>query len=159
MYPDEINALTGADLIFKYVVATEYGAIKYNAPDYRSIYFGIGLEMLGNADVKNQIINISRQWLTGEFIGVEYIDAMNALMSGQNYPNPASGYTFIPVSKEAQGGLIEVYNMQGMQVLVSLIGTESLCRIDLSEVPAGFYTYRIVKGSNVSGVYKICVVK
>ncbi len=159
MYPDEINALAGADVIFNYVTSAKHAAIKYESEDYRSLYFGIGLEMLSNVGVRNTIIDISRQFLTGYLVGVEFVDAVNAVMTGQNYPNPAGSYTFIPVSKSAQGGLIEIYNLNGQRVLTQLIGSELLHQINLSELPAGYYTYRVVNGSNISETHKLCVIK
>lgn len=157
MYPDEINALTGADVIFKYQVATKNGAIKYQAPDYRAIYFGIGLEMVGNADVRNEIIEITRQWLTGEFVGVEYTDAANTLLSGQNYPNPASDYTYLSVSKEAIGGTLVIFDMSGRKVLSQQLNSGILYRIDLSNLHSGVYSYSILKDNNRSGARKLIV--
>lgn len=38
--------------------------------------------MLSNVEVRNQIISLSRQWLSAEMVGVEYTEAVNTLMSG-----------------------------------------------------------------------------
>lgn len=159
MYPDVISALTGADVIFNYTVNTKNAAIKYDGQVYRSIYFGVGLEMLSNVEVRNTIIDLSREWLTGAMVGVEYGEAVNALLNGQNYPNPAVDYTWIPVSKEAQGGLLEIYNLNGNRVLSQPLGSEILYRIDLSRLSAGIYTYRVVKGDKLSDARKLIVVR
>jgi hypothetical protein len=158
MYPDQITALTGADVIFNYNVATKNAAIKYDGV-YRSIYFGIGLEMLSNVDVRNQIISLSRQWLSAEMVGVEYTEAVNSLMSGQNYPNPANDHTWIPVSKEAQGGIIEIYNINGLKVISQSIASELVQRVNLNALTSGIYTYRVVKGDKVSPAHKLTVVR
>lgn len=157
MYPEEIDALSGAEVIFKYVVATEYAAIKYEGPDYRSVYFGIGLEMIANADVRNQIIDITREWLTGEFIGVEYVEAVNAIMTGQNYPNPASEYTYVPVSKEAQGGVFQVFDLNGRQVLNQELNSGLLYRINLQDLQPGIYSYRVVSENGRSEARKLII--
>lgn len=157
MYPDEINALEGADVIFRYVVATENAAIKYQAPDYRSIYFGVGLEMLSNVDVRNEIIEITRGWLTGEFVGVEYVEAANALITGQNYPNPASDYTYIAISKEATGGVLEIYNMSGLKVLSQELNNGLLYRINVTDLNSGVYSYSIVKNNTRSVARKLII--
>lgn len=159
MYPDELNALTGADIIFNYVTTAKHAAIKYENEDYRSIYFGIGLEMISNADIRNEIIEISRQWLTGDIVGVQYNEVVNALMSGQNYPNPASEYTYIPVSKAAQGGVIEIYNLNGKRVLTQKVGSDLVYQVNLSKLPSGFYTYRVVNGNNISETHKLSVIR
>lgn len=158
MYPDVIKALPGADVIFNYTVATKTAAVKYDGV-YRSIYFGVGLEMLGNVGVRNEIINLSREWLSAEMVGVEYLEAVNALLSGQNYPNPANDYTWFPVSKEAEGGTLEIYNMSGNLVLTRHLGSELLYRIDLSGLSSGIYTYRVVNGDKISVAHKLSLIK
>lgn len=158
MYPDVIKALPGADVIFNYTVATKTAAVKYDGV-YRSIYFGVGLEMLGNVGVRNEIINLSREWLSAEMVGVEYLEAVNALLSGQNYPNPANDYTWFPVSTEAEGGTLEIYNMSGNLVLTRHLGSELLYRIDLSGLSSGIYTYRVVNGDKISVAHKLSLIK
>ncbi len=159
MYPEEINALDGADLIFDYNTAAKHAAIRYESENYRSVYFGIGLEMLSNAAIRNEIIGLSRQWLSDEMTGVEYGEAMKALSLGQNFPNPASDYTWISVSESASGGTLEIYNLNGTRVITRTLGKETLIRVELKNLPSGIYTYRIVKGSVVSGSKKLTVIR
>lgn len=159
MYPDVIAPLAGAEVIFNYNDATKNAAIKYDGPVYRSIYFGVGLEMLSNVAVRNEIINISRTWLMEEFSNVEYNDAVNALMTGQNYPNPASEYTYINLNEKAAGGTLEVYNMSGVRVMNIKLGNSILCKVNVSALPSGIYTYRVVNGNSVSQSRKMSVVK
>lgn len=159
MYPDEINALAGAEVIFNYVTTAKHAAIRYESEEYRAVYFGVGFEMLSNVAVRNEIIDITRQYLTGYLVGVEYTEAVNALMTGQNYPNPASNYTFIPVSKAAQGGTLEIFNLNGQRILTQQIGSDLLYQINLTELPSGFYTYRVVNGRNISESHKLSVIK
>ena len=159
MYPDVITALPGADVIFNYTVATKNAAIKYDAANYRSIYFGIGLEMVSNVDVRNEIISLSRTWLTEELVGVEYGEAMNALISGQNYPNPASDYTWIKVTEAAANGTIEIYSLNGKLVMQQGLGNTILNRVDLGSLPSGMYSYRIVSGNKVSEARKLTIIQ
>jgi hypothetical protein len=159
MYPEEINAGSGAEVIFDYNTSAKHAAIMYDAPEYRSIYFGIGLEMLSNVAVRNEIISLSRQWLSDGMVGVEYKEAMSALTSGQNYPNPAVDYTWIAVSENASGGVIEIYNITGSRVISHATGSSLLNRIDLGNLPAGVYTYRVVAGKNVSAAKKLTIIR
>jgi len=159
MYPDVITAGTGADVIFNYNTAALGAAIKYNATNYRSIYFGVGLEMLSNVDVRNEIISLSREWLTNEMTGVEYDAAVNTLINGQNFPNPASDYTFIKVTEAAAGGSLQVYNLSGNLVMQQELGNTMLQRINLSNLPSGLYSYRIVSGNKVSEARKLTVIR
>ena len=104
MYPDEIDAGEGAQVIFNYNTEAKHAAIMYEAENYRSVYFGIGLEMISKTEIRNQIIGLTRAWLANEMVGVEYNAAINTLLNGQNYPNPAKEYTYIKVTEAAKGG-------------------------------------------------------
>ncbi len=159
MYPDVISAGEGADVIFNYTDDSKVAAIKYEAPGYRSIYFGVGLEMISNADVRNEIISLSRQWLSAEMVGTDYQASVNTLIAGQNYPNPAQDYTFIPVSKEANGGILEMYNVNGVKVMSQTVGSVSVLRVELNNLPSGLYTYRIINGKTISDTKKLSIVK
>lgn len=159
MYPEEINAGPGADIIFNYVTTAKHAAIKYEAENYRSIYFGIGLEMVSNAAVRNEIISLSREWLSAEMTGVEYGEAINSLFSGQNYPNPASDYTWIPVSETAAGGNIEIFNLNGVKVKSQKLGSDLLVNVNLGNLTPGIYTYRIVAGNNASPARKLTIIR
>lgn len=159
MYPDEINAGAGADIIFNYNTTAKNAAIKYESDTYRSIYFGFGLEMLSNTNIRNEIVGLSRLWLTDQMVGVEYEQAMKTLMNDQNYPNPAGDFTYIRTSDAAKGGFIEIYNMNGSRVVNQAIGNSLLNRVNLSELPNGMYTYRIISGNNISEAKKLTVIR
>ncbi len=157
MYPEEIDAAAGANVIFNYNTTAKHAAIRYESPVYRTIYFGIGLEMLSNTDVRNQIIGLSRQWLSDEMTGNEYSNAVNALISGQNYPNPATDYTFIPVNRELNDAYAELYSASGALVMKQSAGNSTLIRLSLEGLPAGVYTYRIVSESGSTNFKKLIV--
>lgn len=159
MYPEEINAGTGADVIFDYNTAAKHAAIKYDADTYRSVYFGIGLEMISNDDVRNEIISLTREWLAAELTGVEYNAAVQTLMSGQNYPNPAGDFTFIPLNEAAAGGILEVYSLNGKLVLRQETGNQKLLRVDLSQLKSGIYSYRVLAGNKASETLKLTVIR
>ncbi len=159
MYPDQIDAGVGASVIFNYNTEAKHAAIKYEAENYRSVYFGIGLEMIGNADIRNQIVALTRTWLSDGMVGVEYDAAVNTLLSGQNYPNPANDFTFIKVTEAAKGGMIEIYNLKGQVVSTQSIDNSMLTRIDLSQLPEGVYAYRVVSGNNTSEARKLTVIR
>lgn len=159
LYPDVITAGTGADLIFTYATPDKGAAVKYNATNYRSLYFGVGLEMLSDVDVRNQIISLSREWLTNEMTGVEYDAAVNTLINGQNYPNPASDYTYIKVTEAAAGGYVEIYNMTGKMVMQQQLGGTLLHRINLGNLPSGIYSYRVVNGKSISEAQKLTITR
>ncbi len=158
-YPDEIDAGTGANVIFNYNTSSNHAAIKSENETYRSIYFAIGMEMLANTEVRNQIIALSREWLSDQMVGVKYDAAVNTLLSGQNYPNPASDYTYISVTEAAKGGMIEIYNLKGQMVASQLIDNSMLTRVKVSQLPEGVYAYKVVSGNNISEARKLTIIR
>ena len=159
MYPDQIDAEPGAQVIFNYNTEAKHAAIMYEAENYRSVYFGIGLEMIGNAEIRNQIIGLTRAWLADEMVGVEYSAAVNALLNGQNYPNPAKEFTYIKVTEAAKGGAIEIYNLNGQLVNRQNIESSLITRIDLSQLSEGVYVYRVISGNITSEARKLTVIR
>lgn len=88
------------------------------------------------------------------------IDAsVNSLKSGQNYPNPASDYTYINVNEASKGGRIEVYNTNGQIVASQSIGNSVLVRLDLSNLSEGMYIYKVVSGNITSEARKLTVIR
>ncbi|MBI9035306.1 MAG: Omp28-related outer membrane protein [Bacteroidales bacterium] len=66
MYPEQLEARDGASEVFFYNSAmTKCGAVRATAATYKVIYFGIGLEMLGDEDVKDQILASTKAWFDG----------------------------------------------------------------------------------------------
>lgn len=148
MYPDVITANTGSDAIFNYNGnAAKTAAIKYQAANYRSIYFGIGLEMISDAAVRNQIIELSRIWLTGDMTGVEFDQAVTALMGGALYPNPASSVVWLPLTEAANGATVSVVNMNGNTVLTTEAGENQLLAVNVSSLPNGVYVVKVAGNS------------
>ncbi len=159
MYPDEIDAGEGARVIFNYNSEAKHAAIMYETENYRSVYFGIGLEMISSVAIRNQIVGLTRAWLADEMVGVEYNAAVNALLNGQNYPNPAKEYTYITVNEAAKGGTIEIYNIKGQLIKSLNIENSLVTRIDVSQLPEGVYVYRVISGGNTSEARKLTVIR
>ncbi len=159
LYPDVINPGPGANAIFHYPVESKIAAIRYDGDNFRSIYFGIGLEMISNTDITNQIVQLSHDWLIDKLVNVSFDEAMSSLMTGQNYPNPASDYTWINVSAAGQGSLLEIYDINGRKMSEQLVGKSSLIRIDLDNYSPGIYLYFLSKDKQKSAPQKLIVVK
>ena len=68
-------------------------------------------------------------------------------------PNPARDYTAVYTVKPLQSdGVFELFDLSGKLVAVhTLVQGNSLFSISLSELPCGFYSYRIV-GANQNPV-------
>ena len=82
---------------------------------------------------------------------------MSALISGKNYPNPASDYTWIKLTEAAKGGVIEVFNMDGAIVLSANVGDNTLYRLDVSKIMSGIYTCRLKTASGRSDSFRLVI--
>jgi PKD repeat protein len=66
MYPEQLEARDGAFEPFFYDAAmSKCGAVRAETGDYKVVYFGIGLEMLGNEAVKDEILAVTKAWFDG----------------------------------------------------------------------------------------------
>ncbi len=142
MFPDQINPINGAEAIFMYNGnENKIAAIKKDRPDAgaRNIYFGIGLEMIGDVGIRNTIIAIAREFLSKG--GIDINEASDELLSGNCYPNPADQYTFIPVKEGMQGNIV-VYDINGAKVIEQSIREIGVQKLNTSMLTQGCYFYQ-----------------
>lgn len=72
IYPDEINAITGAKVIFQYnTTGTKKGGLRYNNGTYKLVYLGIGIEMLSDVTIANKIMKRAHDWFYGLILDAE----------------------------------------------------------------------------------------
>jgi hypothetical protein len=72
IYPDEINAITGAKVIFQYnTTGTKKGGLRYSNGTYKLVYLGVGIEMLSDAAIASKIMKRSHDWFYGLILDAE----------------------------------------------------------------------------------------
>lgn len=133
LYPDEISATAGASTIFNYNGNASKGAgVRYENSNYKSVYLGIGLENIGSASVKNEIVKRAHDW----FYGLASVEENN-IDDFTLYPNPANNE--ITVS-----GLTNQYTLKIQDAAGKLIYTENINsntkNIDLTNFDNGIYS-------------------
>jgi hypothetical protein len=71
------------------------------------------------------------------------------LSLGQNYPNPSTDLTYIPVSNLEMDVKMQIVDLAGRVVYEQHVakGTE-LISVNTSGIEAGMYLYRLVNGQN-----------
>ncbi len=159
MYPDQINPINGAEPIFMYNGnENKVAAIKKDRPNAgeSNIYFGIGLEMIGDESVRNTIIAISHEFLSKG--GIDINEISGELLSGNCYPNPANQYTLIPLKENVKGNIV-VYNINGVKVIEQPIHAVGIQRLNTSHLTQGTYFYQIVSENKTSELKKLVIVK
>ncbi len=159
MYPEVISALDGAVNVFYYDAAqTKAAVVKADNGNYKMIYFGIGLEMIGDADVKNQIIAVTRDWFDGVISSVEFNNIMKDLKLGQNFPNPAQGLTYITIEEMESDAVFQLLDINGKTVMEQNVPVgSSQLELDLSGLNSGTYLYQLISGDKNSEIKKLIV--
>jgi hypothetical protein len=151
MYPEELSARTGAVEVFYYDAAhTKAAVVKVDNGTFRMIYFGIGLEMIGDEDVRNQIIAVTRDWFNELITSAEFDVAMRQLKLGQNFPNPAENSTTITVGQLESDAIFNLMDINGKIVLEQNVPSSSQkLELDLSNLSSGTYFYHLnMNGEN-----------
>ena len=116
------------------------------------------MEQLSNATIKNQILTNSYQWFNGLLSTQQFDKAM--LGMGQNYPNPADAFTYIPLTGNETGNTIQVMDIAGRIVLSEKItGSNNLFYLNTSVLTTGLYTYRILSTQGISELRRMEVVR
>jgi hypothetical protein len=161
MYPDQISAREGADEVFFYDEAqTKAAVVKVFTDEFQMIYFGIGFEMIGDVDVKNQIMDLTRQWFNLTLSTEEFEDAMAKLKISQNYPNPASKITTIDLQEMNTTADFILTDMTGKKVLSFQVekGSKSIL-LNVSDLLPGTYFYHLIVNDQPGEAKKLMIIK
>jgi hypothetical protein len=158
MYPDEITPLQNATATFYYNTAlTKIGAVKSTEGDAKVVYFGVGLEMVQNEAVRNDILKKTYDWfMLG--VGVDEKAGKNTSFLGQNFPNPADGATTILLKGIDHDMVLEISDITGRTVVSQPVkaGADRV-RVSTSSLVNGMYLYRLVSGGSVIETKKMNV--
>ncbi len=149
LYPDQMNPTANSKAIFVYNnTATKKAGVRgVLASGAKVVYLGIGLEMVADVNVKNQIIKLSHDWFNGLLSNVQYDEAMMRISMGQNYPNPANTYTRIDIENIDQDMILQVIDLNGKILLEQDVNPNSTSvDINTSNLSTGMYMYRLTNG-------------
>ncbi|GAB4249177.1 MAG: hypothetical protein Kow0079_01730 [Vicingaceae bacterium] len=138
-YPDEINPASGAMNIFSYSNGKSCG-VRYENGTYKVVYMGIGMEMVQNTTVKDDIIKWSHDWFYG-LVSTEEFDAF-AKADVQLFPNPNKGQFQLNIN-EQDNYTLTVYNSIGEIVIQEKVNTKNV-NINMENQPNGVYMVTLV---------------
>nr|MBC8342349.1 T9SS type A sorting domain-containing protein [Bacteroidota bacterium] len=141
-YPDQLSVGINGQSVFYYNGNTSKTAvIRSRMDDYKTLFMGVSLEMIADADVQKEIMKLTYDWFTG-VLSTEEFDKGMLELSG-NYPNPAGHYTVIPVYGNDHG-LIQISDLNGKIIsqheYAKGITEVQIPTMDLAE---GLYLYKI----------------
>jgi hypothetical protein len=160
MYPDQISPLQNATATFYYnTTLTKIGAVKSTMDQAKVVYFGVGLEMVQNAAVRNDILLKTYNWFM-DGVGINEKAGNRAAALGQNFPNPAKDETTILLSSIDQDMMLEVTDITGRVLTSQLVkaGSEKIS-ISTSNLSNGIYLYLLRSNTKVIDTKKLTVQK
>ncbi len=139
MYPEQITATAGGLQSFYYNAAkTKCGAVRAETATYKVVYFGVGLEMISNTDVRNQILGATFNWFD---IGVGTNDQIISESGTRIFPNPnAIGKLSITGPEEFLS--TEIIDVTGKTVLS--FGKTRNQTLDISSLKSGLYFVKTI---------------
>ncbi len=158
MYPDQITPVQNATATFYYNTAlTKIGAVKSTKDLAKVTYFGVGLEMVQNVAVRNDVIKKTYDWFM-QGVGASEKSCNHSASLGQNFPNPARDETTILLSSIDRDMLLEISDLTGRTLKMEVVKTGSdRIQISTSSLGNGLYLYRLVSGGRVIETRKLNV--
>ncbi|MFP5471483.1 MAG: Omp28-related outer membrane protein [Bacteroidia bacterium] len=146
-YPDEFTTNNGATSIFTYATSTRIGGLRYYNSTYKIVYVGVGMEMLDAANA-NEIITIAHDWFYSVLSAEQLDEAMNKVFNV--YPNPTTGV--VNINNTDNYNELQVFDLAGKMIFSTSVNTGEQT-VNVSELPAGTYTVRLV-GQNITSANK-----
>ena len=144
IYPDEMDPINGGVAIFNYNNnASKVAGIRYLG-GYKMVFLGIGLEMIQDAAVKDEIVKLSYQWFNN-VISVEEFDASMKRLNA--FPNPTQGIFNVEDLEPGVNYEISVVNSLGKQLILQNKSAENgYLQIDINALPSGVYSISVKGG-------------
>lgn len=137
IFPDEMDPSNGAEAIFYYNGnSAKVGGIRFHGA-YKSVFLGVGLEMIQDAAVQNEIVKLSYQWFNG-IISLDEFDLGMRKISA--FPNPSKDWISLDNLKENMNYEVSITNVSGQEVMHSSeTSSNGTLKININTLPQGAY--------------------
>lgn len=159
-YPDqiEVNGVDGFD-IFTYNAGTKVGGVRSETSDYKTVYLGIGIEMIEDDAVRNAVMEATYLYFKGDLDGIAYDQAIQGLLGAAN-PNPAVNSTVISLSNIDKNYTLVVTDITGKIMMQDAIaaGTDAY-QLMTSDLSSGMYFFYLTDGTQRTQTEKLNVIK
>ena len=138
IYPDEMDPLNGAEAIFNYKGdASKVAGVRYLG-GYKMVFLGVGIEMIQDVAVKDEILELSYKWFN-DIISVDEFDLAMRKLSA--FPNPTADVLSIDQLDSKQAYQISIYNISGQKVWGDTRTPEDgKVSVDINNLPTGVYS-------------------
>lgn len=159
-YPEEIEA-NGVDAseIFAYNGGTKIGGVRSETADYKTVYLGIGIEMIEDDAVRNAIMEATYRYFQGILEGIDYDNVLQGLLGGAS-PNPAVNSTNISLSNLEKNYTIKITDITGKVFKEETVNAGSTnYTLNVNDLSSGMYFYFLTDGTNSTKAEKLNVIK
>jgi hypothetical protein len=160
LYPDHLSPTNDeAQVILTYNNDGGGGAIRTETDTYKVIYFGIGLEHVGDLEVRNELMKTSHDWFYG-IVGTNDLDNfISNVALDQNSPNPADRSTEIAIDGSLEGdAMISIVDLTGKVVFSQEIAAgDKMISLNTSNLSEGVYFYYLTNSEGQTVAKKMTV--
>jgi hypothetical protein len=112
-YPDVIDSIAPARVIFDYSDPLKHGGIRFESGSTQVVYLSFGFEAISNAADRALLMSRIVNWF-GITAGVT--DRKENVFSVTCYPNPAVSYATISLGPAGGAGSVRIYDVLGRTV-------------------------------------------
>lgn len=158
MYPDQINPLDNATATFYYNTAkTKTGAIRSMTGAAKVAYFGVGMEMIQNESVRNDILDKTYDWFM-EGVGISDQNINNGGTITGIYPNPAKAFVSVKFSKLTSPASVSISDVYGRRLVTKTINANQnpVC-LPVINLPEGMYIVTLENNGKVLSSCKLSI--
>ncbi|MEM6262187.1 MAG: Omp28-related outer membrane protein [Bacteroidota bacterium] len=158
--PDEIGPATiGVRPIFTYNAnRSKTAGIRTETSAYKAVVIGVGMEMLQDVSLAYQILKISHDWFYDGISTSVFDAAMEDLMEGSAYPQPASDIAYIPVTGDYQNLNIRLMDASGRLIREEAVPAGlSTFELQVQDLASGLYFYQLTDGERIGKAQKLMV--
>ncbi|MFH1312562.1 MAG: Omp28-related outer membrane protein [Candidatus Eisenbacteria bacterium] len=117
-YPDVIDSIAPAQVIFDYSDPAKHGGIRFDSDSSKVVYLSFGFEAISTPE--DRVLLLSR--IVNWFGGLGGIDIAYPALVVTCYPNPATSYAAISLSRPGAKEAVEIYDVLGRVVRKGTIG-------------------------------------
>ena len=159
-FPDDINTTGTGQVIFKYSANSKTAGVRNTNGTFKTVYLAPGIEQMTTAANKNAVLKISYDWFHAAVSTQDLDNAMLAMSMGQNFPNPANDFTYIPFSELNKDATLQVLDMTGRVLSENKIEKGSVIfKLNTSKLVSGMYMYRLTDGTNAGSAKPLQVIR
>lgn len=151
-YPDEINATgNGTNIFFYNTSGSKKGGVRATNGTWKTVYLGIGPEMMSNQTARNELIKTAHVWFGGSpWTGIKPSESPVSNLMSQNFPNPSNTQTTILIKTSADHLSLRVMDMTG-RILIheTLSKGQNAITLNTSNLSQGIYFYQLLENGKV----------